>query len=120
MTAGRLDFIIEKGAKFYRRMQLKNDDGTTRTLEGYVVKCQIRESYETSTILHELTEANGGIEVLDDPNASFAVSIDALYTSPDADYAVYDIIVQNEEFLDREVERVLSGKIIYSKGVTHV
>ena len=119
MTAGRQDLIIEKNCKFYQELQIKNEDGTTKSLVGYTVRCIIKESPATSTVLFDLTEGNGGVEVLDDPNASFALSIDADDLDLDAsvEYAQYEVLQVDANFPDQEIEKLLWGKILFSRGL---
>lgn len=116
MTAARLDLVIEKRAKFYREINLVYSDGSPRSLVGKKIKCIIRESYETETALHTLTEANSGIEVLDDALGKVALVIFADNTDVNADYGVYDVIEYDELFPDEEIDRILQGRITYDKG----
>lgn len=116
MTA-RKDFTIEKGIKFYKELQLTKEDGTAKTLVGKEVKCIIKESKETATKLHELTEANGGIEVIDDTNGIFALYIPADDTLVDADFGFYDLLEIDSTYPDTETEKVLYGRITYVKGM---
>lgn len=117
MSTPRKDFIFEKKAKVYKEIQLKNNDGTNKSLVGYVVKCIIKESYATDTILFELTEANGGVIVLDDPNASFALAIDADDMDIIAERAVYEVLQIDSNFEDTEITKILKGKITFVEGL---
>lgn len=116
--AERYDFTIEKGAKFYREMNLTTDANAPVSLVGKTLRCQIKESYETETVLHDLTEANGGIDILDDAVGRFALVIGSTDTKVDADYAVYDILKIDTAFPELDNERVLQGQITYLKGST--
>ena len=79
--------------------------------------CVIKESFETETILHTLTEANGGVTVLDDPQGKvglFIASADTVAIT--ADFAVYTIVKLDTNFPTLDNERILEGRIIYKKG----
>jgi len=115
----RYDLIIEKKAKYYQEFQQLEGDGitpipyTTKTL-----KCTIKESYETTTTLHDLTEANGGVIRVDETTGTFAIQIDADQTNVTPDFAVYDIIAMTTTAPTTDIERLIEGKITYTEGVT--
>lgn len=117
MTAATLNLEIEKKAKFYKEMQITLSDGSGKSLEGKVIYCNIKESTATDTYLFQLTEANGGIIVLDDSEGRFALSIDADETDISADFGVYNVWEETEAEPETEDERVLQGKIVFSKGI---
>lgn len=118
MVAARQDFVIEKGARFYKEIQLTDDAGTPVTLVGKKIKFTAKESTATSTKLHDLTEDNSGIQVLDDALGNVAIYISAEDTGAiEADYGWYNITEIDEDYPDEEIERLLEGKITYSKGV---
>lgn len=114
----RQDFTIEKGAKFYKEFLLRLADDTPETLVGYTVACYIKESPNTTTLLHNLTEANGGVIIISDPSADFALSINSEDTIVDVDYAWYDVVKINTEYPDEETVRILEGRITYTPGIT--
>lgn len=117
MAAVRRDLTIEKKMKFYQVLQITHPDGTGKDLTGKKIACRIKESYETEDFLHDLTEANSGVQIIDDETGEFALYIPADDTNVDALTAVYDIVEINEEFPDEETEKVMYGKINYIKGV---
>ena len=114
----RHDFVIEKKGKFYKEIDLVNQNREPISLVGREVKCIIKESHATETILHTLTEANGGVIVLDDANGLIALFISSTDTDIQADVGVYDIIRLDPLNPTLDNERILEGKITYSKGVT--
>lgn len=116
--AVRHDFQIEKGAKFYKEFELDLADDNPESLVDYEIRCYIKESPNTTTKLHELTEANGGIVVLDDPAGKFAITIPADETNVDADFGWYDIVKIDSNYPDSETTRLLEGRIEYLPGVT--
>lgn len=117
MAAVKRNLTIEKKIKFYQVLQITHPDGTGKNLVGKKIRCMIKESYSTDEYLHDLTEANGGVQVLNDATGEFALYIPADETNKDALTAVYDIVEINEEYPDEETEKVMYGKIIYIKGV---
>lgn len=115
MTAARKDFIVEKGARFYKELALVDNNGSAVTLVGKTIQCVIKESNETDTVLFNLTEANSGIQVLDDANGSVALYITADNTDINVDFGVYKITQIDENYPDEEIERLLEGKIEFIK-----
>jgi hypothetical protein len=61
MTAATFDFKIEQGAKISKRFQYNDEDGTPVPLTGFSGRMQIRETQDDTTVLLELTTANGRI-----------------------------------------------------------
>lgn len=118
MTAARLDLIIEKGTKFYRELDLVDQDGDPYTLVGREVKATFRESLNTTTALNLLTEGNGGVIVLDDALGKVALYISATDTQVTPDFGVYDVVVIDSTHPLLDVDRVLEGRVTYTKGVT--
>ena len=117
MAAVRRGLTIEKKTKFYQELQILLADGTGKNLVGKKIACRIKESYSTEELLHDLTEANGGVNLIDDVTGTFALYIPADETDNDALTAVYEIIEINEEFVEEETEKAMYGKINYIKGV---
>ncbi len=113
MTAGNLDFIVEKGAKFSKTLTLEYSNGTTRDLTGKTMKCVIKESTATDTILFTLTEANGGVEIIDATGGELAIHIDADDTNVAVDYGVYTLSEADDDALLTDIEYILKGKVIF-------
>lgn len=111
MVAARKDFIIEKGAKFYKEFQIVLSDGTGKSLVGKKIRCVIKESSATTVLLYELTELNGGIVVIDDSLGHCALYISAEDTLVDADFGVYVVEEIDETYPDDETEWVMRGNI---------
>jgi hypothetical protein len=116
--AERFDMVIEKKAKFYKEIDLQDANGNPISSIGRLIKCVIKESYATETILFTLTEENGGILVLDDALGKIALVILSDATDVDADFGVYDLIRIDEIVPLLGNERLLEGKITFSKGVS--
>ena len=99
MLPGRFDFTISKKARFYQEINLTDLTNTPVSLVGKTIKCIIKESHNTSTILHTLVEGDG-IEVLDDATGKFAMFIAAEDTDVSADFGVYDVLKVDETYWD--------------------
>lgn len=117
MTAARQDIVIEKGSRFYKKFQAIQFDGSVRNLVGKKIYCNIKESTATDTYLYQLTEANGGIVVLDDALGIFALLIDADDTEIAADFGVFNVMEEDEINPVEEDDRILQGRVEFSKGV---
>lgn len=116
MSAGRFDIKIEKGAKYFQAFDIELDDTTPVSLVGKTVECKIKESVETETNIFHLTEANGGILILDDANGRLAVSIDADLTGVEPDYGVYSLYIVTTADPEDEIEHLLYGKVTFMEG----
>lgn len=117
-VASRVDLVIQKGAKFYVEFQqLEEDEVTPISLVGYSIRCRVKESFNSSVVLHELTTANGGVTIINAAQGSFMLNIAADQTNKNVDYAVYDIVLINDTYPGIEDERIIEGKITYTKKV---
>jgi hypothetical protein len=84
-------------------------------LAGYTAQMQIRESIESTTVIHELTSANGGISI-DPVNFTISMNISAVTTATfNFDAAVYSMELTDNQGL---VYPFLSGGITLIKEVT--
>lgn len=63
MGAARYPIRIEQGATWRTVLTVKDDTGQPVDLTGYTARMQIRQDYDTTTVLAELTTANGGITI---------------------------------------------------------
>ena len=116
--AERVDIVIQKGAKFYQEFQFVQDDLQPISLAGKTLKCMIKESHKSPTVLHTLTEDNGGMIMLDAANGSFAMHIESDETNVTVDYGIYDIITIEDDYPTTEIERIVEGNVTYTKRVT--
>jgi len=84
-------------------------------LTGYTAQMQIRESIDSSTVIHELTSANGGISI-DPVNFTISMNISAARTAAFSfDAAVYSMELTDNQGL---VYPFLSGSLTLIKEVT--
>jgi hypothetical protein len=63
MAAGKLDLIIEKGAKFTKHLEYKDKTKTPIDLTGYTARMQARKNPQSTTVVVDLTTENGGITI---------------------------------------------------------
>lgn len=116
MSAGVFNIEIEKRVKYYQAFDVELDDTTPVSFVGKTLECKIKESYETDEVLHHLTEANGGIIVIDDANGKFALNINADDTNVVPDYGVYTVVAIDSSDPEDERERLLEGKVTFTEG----
>lgn len=114
----RYDLVIRKGGKFYVEFQQVQDDMTPISLAGKTLKGSVKESLKSPTVLHDLTEANGSLVVVDEANGIFGMLLRSNQTNVTADYGIYDIMAIDDDYPTIESEYVVEGKITYTTGVT--
>jgi len=109
------NFSIDKNITFTKDIYLTSG-GVPQSLVGKKVRCIIKESYETDTILFDLTEANNGINVLDDAGGQISLYISAADLDITADFGVYSIVSIDETYPLDIINKLLDGKITFVKG----
>jgi hypothetical protein len=121
MTAATFDFKIEQGAKISKRFQYNDEDGTPVPLTGFSGRMQIRETQDDTTILLELTTANGRIIF---EAAAEVGRIDWLVGATDTETGtldwqsgVYDFEIFEDADADNVI-RLLEGKVKVDLEVT--
>jgi hypothetical protein len=119
MSAAQYEVLIEAGAKLARTFLYKDADGVAVPLTGFSGRMQIRESADSTTILHEMTTANGGLIF----EAAAVVGQIEMYIGATAteaftfSKAVYDLEVVNDGDAE-DVIRLLEGDVTVSPNVT--
>lgn len=114
----RHDLVVRKGGKFYVEFQQVQDDMTHISLAGKTLKGRVKESLKSPTVLHDLTEANGGLVIVDEANGIFGMLLRSDQTNVTADYGIYDIMAIDDDYPTIESEYIVEGKITYTTGVT--
>lgn len=105
MLAGIYNFTCEQGSTFTRVITLYEPDGTTPyDLTGYTARMQVRRETEESSVLVELTTANGRI-VLGGEEGTITLSLGASTTASLDDDGVYDLEIVS----GANVHKVLKG-----------
>ena len=118
-TPAKLKFTIYQGATFRKRLTWKGPlpAQTPIDLTGCTARMQVRPEVESSTVLLELTTANGGITL-----GGVSGTIE-LFVSDDASTlftwtaGVWDLEI---EFPGGDVRRLAQGSISVSPEVTRV
>lgn len=116
--AQKLNIQIDKGATFKSALIWKiGDPSVAKDLTGYTGRMQLRESIESTTVLHSMTTENGGISI-DGPTGTIQLFIsDTDTTAFDFDEAVYDL-----ELIDTgdtgDVRRLVEGDVELFDEVT--
>lgn len=80
MLGNKYDLTIQQGSTYDLVLTLKDDNGNTRNLVSYTARMQIRPSYSSSTIVADLSTANGEI-VIDGANGTVRIGITAANTA---------------------------------------
>lgn len=116
MPAGIYDFTCDQGETFTRRLRVTIDsDNSPFDLSSSTAKMHIRPRYISDNPMIEATTENGGITL-----GGAAGTIDIAISSTDTGLmtkpGVYDL-----EIIDAngEVNRLLKGKFVLRKAVTH-
>lgn len=114
----QVDLIVRKNSKFYVEFQLAQDDGTPISLKNKILKCIVKESDKSTTVLHTLTSANGGLPIVDEDNGIFGFLLKSDETGVTVDRGVYDILVVDNDYPTIESECHIFGNITYIAGRT--
>ncbi len=115
MTAGKHDFIIEKGASFQRVITWSDDLGDPINLTGYSANMQVRTSVTADDIEIELTDQNGKI-VLGGTLGTITLSIaDEDTATLNAGTFLYDLNLISS---GGQTTRLIEGNIHIRHGVT--
>lgn len=105
MPAGNYDIICDQGSTFSRVITWKNSNGTAIDLTNYTARMQVRANYPSTTVVLELTTANGGI-TLGGVLGTITLAASATATAAiAADDYVYDL----ELITGSTVTRVVQG-----------
>jgi hypothetical protein len=119
ITLETYPLTIRKGGKFYQEFQLLEDDGQPISFTGKTLKGRILESVNSTTVIAELTEANGGMVQVDTTNGIFGMLLTSLQTSViTAANGVYDILQIDDAYPTIESEYIVKGPITFIEGIT--
>lgn len=114
MTAGKYDFIVEKGATWSQTLTLYDDEDQLIDLTGYSSKMDIRSSQAASSTI--LSLASGGALTLGGSAGTIAIAVAASSTSTiSADIGVYDLEITDASSV---TTRLLEGSVIFKDEVT--
>lgn len=61
MSAGVYDIVVEQGAVFNRVLTWRDATNALVNLTGYTARMSVRQSYDSTTNIFEMTTANGRI-----------------------------------------------------------
>ncbi len=115
MLAGRYNIICDQGSTFQRVIEIKDTDGTVYPLTGYTARMQIRREIDSTTILLELTTANGRIVIYSGLGA-IELKLSASETTALTRGGYYDLEIVKTS--TGEVQKVLRGEFRLEKEVT--
>lgn len=110
MSAGKLDFYIEKGTDWLRTITVKDSDGVAVNITGYTVRGQLRETHDAST------KTDFTMTITDGAAGTFTVALtDTVTEGIEYNTGVYDVELVN---LSGNVQRLLEGSVSLSDEVT--
>ena len=109
--SGKLDIVIEQGAKFVRTVQIKDKDGAVVDITGSTFSGDVRKRHNSTT-----ETLNINTSIIDAANGKIELSIVSTFTAAvEAGEYVYDIIWTPS--YDNDV-RLLEGIAEVTPGVT--
>jgi hypothetical protein len=115
--AGLYNIVADQGSTLSRIIYYKDPAKKPILFNGYTARMQVRPSYESDTVLLELTTENGGIELgLADGSISLYISDDVMITVPEGIY-VYDLELVAPSS-DLFVYKILQGNFAVRSEVT--
>lgn len=113
--AAVVDLVFQQGTDFSHIVGLTNSDGSIFPLTGYTARMQVREFAYSSTILLELSTANGKIEI-NGPAGQLVLEIPNTETAAFTwRSGVYDLEITSSLNI---VTRVMEGNATVSLEVT--
>lgn len=72
---------IMQGTFVQKYINMKASDGTPIDITGWLLRASLRKSPTDPVVLTELTNANGGFVLIDEPNGRLAFTLDDLITA---------------------------------------
>ena len=119
MAAARLNLVIEKGAKFTKRLTWQDSAKAPISLAVYEARMQIRDTIDSTAFEVELTSLGGDI-VLEAAAVTGQIDITIGAVATDAvsfTQGVYDLELYNPSDVD-DVIRLVGGAVEVIGGVT--
>ena len=121
MLAGTYNITCEQGSTFSRIITVEypdpNDSSTMLPYDftGYTAQMQIRRTIESTTVMIELTTANGGVAYTDAANGELTITMTAEQTAGLTSSGVYDLEIINSI---GEVSKLIKGAFTLLLEVT--
>ncbi len=115
--AGLYNIVADQGSTLSRIVYYKDPAKKPILFNGYTARMQVRPTYESESVLLELTTENGGIELgSTDGSIALYVSDDVMVTIPEGIY-VYDLELVAPSS-DLFVYKILQGNFAVRSEVT--
>lgn len=115
MPAAKIDLTIEQGATFRKTFRWRDSTNTPIDLTGYTARMQIREEYDSSNYIIELTTANGGIAITEAEGVVDLFISDSNTAAITNKRGVYDLELITPS---AEVIKFIKGAVIIIEEVT--
>lgn len=114
--AGTYNLAIEQGATFKVIFQWTDSNNSPINITGYTLRSQIRATVESSSVMVDMTNANGKVTISDAAQGKIQMLLSATETaSLAAGTGVWDLEVIAG---DGTVTRLLQGSVTISPEVT--
>lgn len=115
--AGQYNIVADQGSTLSRVIYYKDPAKKPILFTGYTARMQVRPTYESSTVILELTTENGGIELgATDGSIALYISDDTMITIAEGIY-VYDLELIAPS-ADLFVYKILTGNFAVRSEVT--
>jgi len=106
---------MTQGSDFEHTIELRDPDGSIKSLVGYTAEMQIRPTVDSPIVIMELSTANSRLQI-NGSAGTVTIHLSAVETgSFTFDTAVYDIEITSPT---SEVTRILQGTIVLSLNIT--
>lgn len=115
MIAGIYNITCEQGASFTRTFTITGPDGAIVNLTSYTGRMQVRREIDSTTMLIELTSANGRLSIVP-LLGEISIALTPAETASITRDGVYDLEIVNT--ISGAVYRVLKGVFKLDKEVT--
>lgn len=116
MAAGKLDLVIEKGAKFEKHLTYLDKTKAPIPMAGFTARMQVRKNAQAASFIIELTTENGGI-TLNDTTGEIDLYVSGTDTAAitERGNAVYDL-----ELVDAGSEpiKLVRGTVSFIEEIT--
>lgn len=110
-----VSLVIQQGSDFSHTISLQNSDGSVFVISGYTGKMQIREIVGGSTVLAELSTANGRISI-NGLAGQLTLSLTNIQTAAMTwRSGVYDLEITSAGSV---ITRIMEGRVTLSPEVT--
>ena len=113
----RYDFTINKKAIFEKDIYLTDINNVPIDLTTKSVRCIIKESKSTESILFDLTNINGGALIIEPLLGHIRLFINTEDTDIEPLSGFYEVVIFDTGYFSTTADRLLEGFITFSEGL---